>query len=114
METAMNKRFDLPQLIASYFAADKLDGEAVARCFTNDAVVKDEGRTCTGLEAIKRWRAEVSTKYTYTSESFALEQRGGITVVTSRLTGNFLGGPVDLRFFFCLERGRIAALEIMP
>ena len=81
----MNKRFDLPQLIASYFAADKLDGETVARCFTNDAVVKDEGRTCTGLEAIKRWRAEVSTKYTYTSE-----------------------------FFFCLERGRIAALEIMP
>ena len=54
----MNKRFDLPQLIASYFAADKLDGEAVARCYTNDAVVKDEGRTCTGLEAIKRWRAE--------------------------------------------------------
>ncbi len=93
---------------------DKLDGEAVARCFTNDAVVKDEGRTYTGLEAIKRWRAEVSTKYTYTSEPFALEQRGGITVVTSRLTGNFPGSPVDLRFFFCLERGKIAALEIMP
>jgi hypothetical protein len=69
METAMNKRFDLPQVIASYFAADKLDGEAVARCFTNDAVVKDEGRTCTGLEAIKRWRAEVS------SVSFTVSRR---------------------------------------
>jgi len=36
---------DLPEPIATYFAADSLDGKAVARCFTRDAVVKDEGKT---------------------------------------------------------------------
>jgi len=96
------------------FAADKRDIEAIAQCFTKDAVVKDEGHTYTGVMAIKQWKAETSTKYTYTSEPFALEQRDGTTVVTSRLTGNFPGSPVDLRFFFRLERGKIEFLEITP
>jgi len=114
METVMNERLNLPAPIAAYFAADKLDGEAVARCFTKDAVVKDEGRTYAGLAAIKQWKADVSAKYTYTSEPFTLEQKDDMMVVTSRLTGNFPGSPVDLRFCFRLERGKIAALEIVP
>jgi hypothetical protein len=64
MESAMNERLNLPEPIAAYFAADKLDGEAVARCFAKDAVVKDEGRTYTGLAAIKQWKAKASAKYT--------------------------------------------------
>jgi hypothetical protein len=43
-----------------------------------------------------------------------LDQKDGVIIVTSRLTGNFPGSPVDLRFFFRLERGKIAALEIIP
>ena len=105
---------NLPGPIDAYFAADKLDSEAIARCFTNTAVVKDEGHTYSGLAAIKQWKAESSTKYTYTSEPFALEQKDGMAVVTSRLTGTFPGSPVDLRFFFRLERGKIASLEIIP
>jgi hypothetical protein len=114
MEAVMSERLNLPEPIAAYFGADKRDSEAIARCFTKDAVVKDEGHTYTGIMAIKQWKAESSTKYTYTSEPFALEQRDGTTVVTSRLTGNFPGSPVDLRFFFRLERGKISFLEIIP
>jgi len=76
--------------------------------------VKDEGHTYTGFVAIKQWKAESAAKYTYTSEPFALERRDGLVTVTSRLIGNFPGSPVDLRFFFRLERGRIAFLEIIP
>ena len=104
----------LPEPIAAYFDADKRDVEAIVRCFTDNAVVKDEGQTHTGISAIRRWKATASTKYTYTSEPFAAEQRDGMTVVTSRLTGNFSGSPIDLRFFFRLERSKIAFLEIIP
>jgi len=110
----MTNQVTLPEPIAAYFAADRRDSEAIARCFTQDAVVKDEGHTYTGVMAIKQWKAESAAKYTYTSEPFALERRDGMTIVTSRLTGNFPGSPVDLRFFFRLERGRIASLEIVP
>jgi len=105
---------DLPEPIAAYFAADKRDAEAVARCFTKDAVVKDEGHTYTGLHEIRTWRTEVSSKYAYAAEPFAIQDADGLVVVKSHLTGNFPGSPVDLRFFFRLERGKIAFLEIIP
>ena len=105
---------NLPEPIAAYFEADKRDAQAVARCFTKQAIVKDEGQTHSGTTAIKAWKAEASAKYSYTSEPFAAEQRGGRYVVTSRLTGNFPGSPVDLHYTFGLERGKIAFLEISP
>jgi hypothetical protein len=39
----------LPEPIAAYFDADKRNVEAIARCFTDDAEVKDEGQTHTGI-----------------------------------------------------------------
>ncbi len=103
---------NFPEAIAAYFAADKRDGEAVARCFTKRAVVKDEGHTLSGLAAIKAWKAAASAKYFYTSAPFSVEHKNDRTIVTSRLTGNFPGSPVDLRYAFRLERGKIALLEI--
>ena len=105
---------DLPKPIAGYFAADRDNGEAVSQCFTENAVVKDEGHAYHGCAAIRQWKADVSTKYQYTSEPLACEQKDGKVVVTSRLTGNFPGSPVNLRFFFELEGDKIASLEIIP
>ena len=46
------KALDLPEPIAAYFDADRHDGQAVARCFTRDGLVLDEGHTHSGLAAI--------------------------------------------------------------
>src|ERR1700736_1512348 len=105
--------FKLSKQIAAYFAADQGDVQACAQCFTDNAVVKDEGQTYSGLTAIKRWRTEAAMKYVYTSEPFASEEKDGKTVITSRLTGNFPGSPINLRFFFGLEGDKIASLEII-
>lgn len=102
----------LPEPIAAYFAADRQNPEAVVRCFTAQALVKDEGRAHAGLDAIRAWKAAATSKYTYTSEPFALEQKDGRHIVTSRVAGNFPGSPVDLRYDFRLERGLISFLEI--
>jgi hypothetical protein len=59
-------------------------------------------------------KSDVSKEYEYTSEPFACETKDGKTVVTSRLTGRFPGSPVDLRFLFTLEAGRISSPEIIP
>ena len=103
---------DLPEPIAAYFSADQGDSGAVSQCFTENAAVKDEGRTYNGRAAIKKWKADAN--YQYTSEPFASERKDAMTVVTSRLTGNFPGSPVNLRFFFELEGDKIASLEIIP
>src|SRR6266850_111494 len=108
------KSLNLPKPIAAYFTADRGDGEAVSQCFTENAVVKDEGHTHRGRAAIKAWKTDASTKYEYTCEPFACEEKDGKTVVTGHLVGNFPGSPVDLRFFFKLEGDKIASLEIIP
>jgi hypothetical protein len=105
---------DLPTLVANYFSADTSDSEAVAQCFTENAVVKDEGHTFKGRAAIRQWKVDASAKYQYTIEPFVCERRDGQVIVTSRLTGNFPGSPVNLRFFFRLEGDQIESLEIVP
>lgn len=104
----------LPGPVAAYFAADRSDSDAVALCFTEDAVVMDERRTHAGSEAIRRWKAEASAKFSYTTDPFAVSEEDGQTVVTARVAGDFPGSPVDLRYAFVLEGGKIARLEITP
>jgi hypothetical protein len=102
---------NLPEPIAAYFVADGSDNTAISQCFTDNAVVKDEGHTYTGLSAIQNWKQESAKKYTYTSEPIAYEKNDK-NIVTTRVTGNFPGSPIDLRFFFSLEGNKIASLEI--
>lgn len=105
---------DLPEPIAAYFDADRHDGQAVARCFTSDGVVVDEGKTHSGLAAIAAWKTESSARYNSTSTPRALEMQGRSAVVTSRVSGDFPGSPLELRYTFVLERGKIASLEVAP
>ena len=99
--------------IAIYIAAENRgDTDAMAECFAEDAVVRDEGRTIKGLAAIKRWKAETKRKYQHTVEPLASVQEGDKTIVTNRLTGNFPGSPIELQFIFTLDGDKIASLEI--
>ena len=101
----------LPEPIAAYFAAEH-NPEALARCFTAQAVMKDDGHTYTGVDAIKAFMAEASAKYSATTVPFALEREDGLQVIRAKVTGNFPGSPIALSYRFRLERGLIAALEI--
>ena len=103
---------NLPEPIAAYFSADRQNPDALARCFTAQATVKDEGRTHTGLDAIHAWKSAASARFAYTTEPFALEQDSGHHIVSGRVTGNFPGSPVDLRYVFLLEGDKIVSLEI--
>ena len=108
------RSLNLPKPIATYFSADKRVAKAVSECFTENAIVQDEGHTYKGRVAIEKWKTDASAKYQYTCEPLACEGKDGKTVVTSHLVGNFPGSPVDLRFFFQLEGDKIASLEIIP
>jgi hypothetical protein len=105
--------FKLPNIIAEYFAADrKRSAELVSDCFTDGAVVKDEGHTYAGRDAIRRWKEDSSAKYTYSVEPFSISTEGDRTAVVSHLVGDFPGSPVDLRYLFVLDGQKIAELEI--
>ena len=66
-------------IIANNLAADEDGAESLSQCFTEDAVVKDEGEAYNGRAAIKEWKARASEKYQYTS------MQGGITRPASQV-----------------------------
>ncbi|MGP1275978.1 MAG: nuclear transport factor 2 family protein [Caulobacterales bacterium] len=106
---------NLPAVIDAYFKGDRRgDAQAIAACFTANAVVVDEGNTYAGRDAIRQWMANASTLYTYTVEPFAMARDDGRIIITSHLAGTFPGSPVDLRYIFELTDGMISKLEIVP
>ena len=99
--------------VSAFFEAERTqDLEALARCFSERAMVRDEGRTIEGPEAIKRWMKEAKAKYQHSAEPLAVSSRGGRTVVTARVAGNFPNSPLELQHVFAVEGGKIVSLEI--
>ena len=105
---------ELPRPVAAYFAADRAGADAVARCFTEGAVVLDEGREHRGRVEIARWKQDAAAKYRYTSEPIESWATGAAVTVLGRVTGNFPGSPVQLRYVFTVDGDAIARLEIAP
>jgi hypothetical protein len=104
---------DLPTPVAKFIAAENAeDADALARCFMQDAVVRDERRTHTGRPAIRAWNADAKTKYRHTIAPLHSATRDGKTVVRMRLTGSFPGSPVEVDFAFTPAGDEIARLEI--
>jgi methyltransferase (TIGR00027 family) len=112
MSRHANAPIQLPPPIAAYFAVDTSDANAVARCFSESAVVIDERREHRGRPSIARWADEATAKYHYTSEPLGVDVSGPAVTVTARVTGDFPGSPVKLQYRFTLEGASIATLEI--
>jgi hypothetical protein len=103
----------LPKPIANYFAADRAgDASALARCFTAEGAVRDEGGAFTGIAAIQQWHTRAKEKYHYTVEPLSVSARGGEVVVIGKVTGDFPGSPITLRHVFRVAGHRIVSLEI--
>ena len=109
MPTNTETPIELPAPIAAYFAAD---GSGAASCFIENAVVVDERREHHGRQAIGRWKTEATTKYHYISEPLAVDVSGADVTVIARVTGEFPGSPIELRYRFTLEGDKITRLEI--
>lgn len=106
-----------PDVLRRYFDRqdDRDDPDALIALFSDDAVVVDEGRTRHGIDEIRAWRSEVATKYTYTTEIRAIDEREpGRYVVDGRITGDFPGGVADLRWELTVAGDRIRRLVIAP
>jgi hypothetical protein len=104
---------ELPAPIELYFASENThDPSAIEMCFAADAIVHDEGKTITGVKAIKAWRVETGEKYHHTIEPLSVSAVGGKVIVRGEISGQFPGSPIRLDHVFEIENGRIIALEI--
>ncbi len=103
----------LPQPIQAYFDADTdTDGPAPTAAFAPDAIVKDEGKTLVGREAIAEWWRAAKARYKAVSEPREITGAGERFIVRAEVSGAFPSSPAMLSFIFTLKNNEIAALEI--
>jgi ketosteroid isomerase-like protein len=103
----------LPTPIVDYLAAEKAkDAATESKCFTDDAVVSDEGREYHGRDEIRVWKEEAQAKYRYELEPLDASVNGDIVTVVVRLSGDFPGSPVEVDHTFTLADDKIASLVV--
>jgi ketosteroid isomerase-like protein len=100
----------MPEIIDRYLQLATSDDYAgMAACFTDDAVVTDEGHTYHGRDEIRAWREKLAAAFDYTVRVLRTE---GEYRVTAQVAGDFPGSPVELTYDFRLRDGLIAELVI--
>lgn len=103
----------LPPAIQAYFDADTdIDGPAPTTVFAPNAIVKDDGKTHVGREAIAEWWRAAKAKYQATSEPREISGAGERFTVLAEVRGEFAGSPITLSFIFTLKDNAIVTLEI--
>ena len=104
---------NLPKAIVTYVEAQATKStDLLDDCFASDAIVRDEGQTMQGIEAIKGWQQAAHAKYQYKVEPLGVSQSGSVYKVSARLSGNFPGSSIIVEYFFTLADDKIASLEI--
>jgi ketosteroid isomerase-like protein len=105
----------LTEIVAAYVEAyNARNREAAAACFSEDALVHDEGKDHRGQKEIREWTRETIEKYQPVLTPWKGEGSDRKAVVAMTVSGNFPGSPVTLSFHFTIENGRIAELSIVP
>lgn len=100
---------NLPNIISDLLAAQSnFDSKAYAACFSETALVFDENETHKGQNEIEKWNEKTSEMYQTQLETLAFET----DILTTRVTGNFEGSPIVLKYHFEFKDGKIDRLEI--
>jgi uncharacterized protein (TIGR02246 family) len=105
----------VPAVVETYLlAAADGDLDALVGCFTEDAVVTDDGKTFRGRAEIRQWREDVAAAFEYTTTVVDSTADAGGHLVVTEVAGNFPGSPVQLKFRFELAGDLISRLVIAP
>ena len=103
----------LPRIIKDYInASNAHDVRSILDCFSDDAVVRDEGQTLHGKDSIEGWIAKTIEKYKFQLKPLSIKQDDTEVVVAVEISGTFDGSPVTLDYHFTIESDRIVSLTI--
>ncbi|WP_419211209.1 nuclear transport factor 2 family protein [Maribacter sp. X9] len=103
---------NLPEVISDLVKAqDSFDSRGYANCFTETAVVFDEGRTYTGKGEIKNWIEKANSEYKVTMKP--LEYSDGEKTLKAEISGSFPGSPVVLTYRYEFKNDLIQSLKIV-
>ena len=103
----------LPSIIADLLTAqEKYDSNAFSECFSDDAVVFDEGRTYRGKKEVRQWNEMTNTRYKTKYEPLEVTNKGDKITLKAKISGTFPGSPAIIKYHFETKNGKITSLQI--
>jgi hypothetical protein len=103
----------LPKVVSDLLTAQKnYDSNAYADCFSETAVVFDEGNEYNGRKEIKEWIEAANQKYKTRKEAVKYSGTESAGILTAEVSGDFDGSPVLLDYHLELMDNKITHLEI--
>lgn len=103
---------NLPKVIDNLVAAqNSFDSVAYADCFSETAVVFDEGKTHKGRKEIERWIDKANKDYQATMKP--LDYSETEQILKAEVSGNFPGSPIVMRYHLSIVDGLIQSLKIV-
>ena len=103
----------LPSIIADLLTAqEKYDSNAFSECFSDDAVVFDEGKTYRGKKEVRQWNEMTNTKYKTKYEPLEVTTKGDKITLKAKISGTFPGSPAIIKYHFETENSKIISLQI--
>lgn len=104
---------NLPKLISDLIAAqNNLDAVAYTACFSETAVVFDEGKTHTGRTAIQKWIEKSNKENQTVLRPVSYKEAENGAVLKAEISGTFPGSPAVLSFHMVYQEGLIKSLKI--
>jgi ketosteroid isomerase-like protein len=103
----------LPRIINAYIEVSNAhDVKSILACFSDDAVVRDEGEMLRGKEAIEGWIARTIEKYKFQLKPLSIQEQKSEVVVAIEVSGTFPGSPVTLDYHFTTEKDKVLVLAV--
>lgn len=104
---------NVPTVITALVEAqNKYNSADYGNCFSETAIVFDEGGVYTGREAIQQWFEKANEKYRTVMAPLTFTTTGSQCVLTARISGTFAGSPIVLNYTFEIDNDLIQTLKI--
>lgn len=104
---------NLPKVVADLVEAqNNYDSYAYANCFSEIAIVFDEGNTYKGRTEIRNWIADANEKYKSVMKPINFAAKETESILSAEVSGNFEGSPVVLHYHFQIADDQIESLKI--
>ena len=104
---------NLPKIITHLVAAqNNFDSVAYAKCFSETAVVFDEGRTHKGRKEIEIWIADANKRYEAGMKPVSFEEKETGSILKAEASGNFPGSPILMSYHLKIADELIQSLKI--
>ncbi|MDJ1498702.1 nuclear transport factor 2 family protein [Cytophagaceae bacterium DM2B3-1] len=102
----------LPKVVDDLVAAQNtFDSVAYANCFSETAVVSDEGKTHKGRKEIEHWIADANERYQAVMKPVSFEKNETESLLKAEVSGTFPGSPILMTFHLEIADELIQSLK---